>query len=83
MATVFAARPSSSAGYWRGGFSDGPLWQNQGSGAYGPDVQGVGIMPPGNRVPVASAKWSPTVIYLLVFVAVELVLVKCLERVLR
>ena len=82
MAPKFAARPSSSAGYWRGGMSDGPLWYGQGSYAYGPPVQGIGQLPPGSSVPTAGA-WSPTVIYLLVFVAVELVLVKCLERLLR
>ena len=81
MAT-WAARPSSSAGYWRGGFSDGPLWQGQGSFAYGPSVQGVGQVPPGSGAAPSKA-WSPTVIYLLVFVAVELVAVKCLERWLR
>lgn len=81
MAPVYAARPSSSAGFWRGGFSDGPLWKGQGSG-YGPYAQGVGMVPPGSGAAPGKA-WSPTVIYLLVFVAVELVLVKCLERVLR
>jgi hypothetical protein len=82
MAAMFASRPSSSAGYWRGGMSDGPLWQNQGSFAYGPNRQGVGVVPPGSGAAPSKA-WSPTVIYLLVFVVLELIAVGCLERWLR
>ena len=82
MPPTFAARPSSSAGYWRGGFSDGPFVLNQGSFAYGPNVQGVGHLPPGSSVPTGSG-WSPTVVYLLVFVVVEMILLKCFERLLR
>ena len=78
MAAVWAARPSSSTGYWRGGMSDGPLWQGQGSFAYGPMAQGVGMLPPGSGS--GGGGWSPTVTYLLIFVAVELVAVRCLER---
>ena len=81
MATVWAARPSSSAGYWRGGFSDGPFWQGQGAGQ-GPASQGVGQLPPGSGQ-AGSKAWTPTIIYLFVFVVAELVLVKCLEKVLR
>ena len=81
MAPVFASRPSSSAGYWRGGMSDGPLWQGQGSG-YGPYSQGVGQVPPGSGAQTGKA-WSPTVIYLLVFVVLEMIAFKCLERLLR
>ena len=78
MAAMFSARPSSSFGYWRGVGSDGPLAQGQGSG-YGPPNQGVGLLPPGAGA-VPTSAWSPTVIYLLIFVAVEMVAVKCLER---
>lgn len=81
MAAVWAARPSSSAGYWRGGGSESPLWQGQGSG-YGQFSQGVGQLPPGSAA-MGGKAWSPTVTWLFVFVVVELVLVKCLERVLR
>ena len=81
MAAMYG-RPSSSAGYWRGGFSDGPLWQGQGSFAYGPYAQGVGLVPPGSGAQGGKA-WQPTVIYLFVFVVAEMVLFKCLERVLR
>lgn len=82
MPPIFAARPSSSAGYWRGGMSDGPLWYNQGSYAYGPSVQGVGVLPPGTGSPTGTG-WSPTIIYLLVFVVAEMILMKCFERLLR
>ena len=81
MAAVWAARPSSSAGYWRGGFSDGPLWQGQGSGQ-GPFSQGVGQLPPGSAA-MGGGPWSPTLIYLFVFVVAEMILFKCLEKVLR
>lgn len=80
-ATSWYGRPSSSAGYWRGGMSDGPLWQGQGSG-YGPAVQGAGVMPPGNAAQ-SSGGWHPTVVYLLLFVAAELVAVHVLTRVLK
>ena len=72
----------SSVGYWRGGFSDGPLWQNQGGHDYGPQAQGIGILPPGVGEAPGKA-WSPTIIYLFVFVVVEMVAVKCLERLLK
>ena len=78
MAATWSARPSSSTGYWRGGMPDGPLWQGQGSFAYGPSAQGIGILPPGSGQ--AGGAWSPTVTYLLIFVAVEIVAVRCLER---
>lgn len=82
MASI-AARPSSSAGYWRGGFSDGPLWKNQGSFAYGPAAQGVGMLPPGSGANAGGTAWSPTLTYLFIFVVIEMVAFKCLERVLR
>ena len=78
MAPQFAARPSSSAGYWRGGMSDGPLSYGQGSG-YGQPNQGIGILPPGSGAQGGGA-WSPTLTYLLIFVAVEMIAVKCLEK---
>ncbi len=80
---VFAARPSSSFGYWRGGFSDGPLAQNQGSRVYGQANSGAGIFPQGSGPVDSGAGWHPTVIYLLVFVAVEIVAFGLLGRVLR
>ena len=71
----------SSVGYWRGGGSEIPLAQGQGSG-YGQANQGIGILPPGVGEAPGKA-WSPTIIYLFVFVVVEMVLVKCLERLLK
>lgn len=71
----------SSVGYWRGGGSEIPLAQGQGSG-YGQANQGVGILPPGSGAQGTSG-WTPTIIYLFIFVAVELVAVKCLERLLK
>src|SRR5258708_39413536 len=68
---VFAARPSSSFGYWRGGFSDGPLAQNQGSRGYGQANSGAGIFPQGAGPVDSGGGWHPPGIYLLVFGAVE------------
>jgi hypothetical protein len=45
-------------------------------------VQGVGVTPPGSGA-VPGKAWSPTIIYLFVFVIAEMILVKCLERILR
>lgn len=81
MAPIYAARPSSSTGYWRGGGSEIPLAFGQGSG-YGQRNQGIGILPPGSGAQGGSG-WSPTVVYLLVFVVVEMILMKCFERLLR
>ena len=75
----------SSAGYWRGGFSDGPLWQGQGGQGvrgYGPTTQGIGVLPQGQGTAGAKA-WSPTLFYLFALVIVEMVVFKCLEKVLR
>lgn len=78
-----AVLPTSSFGYWRGGMSDGPLAYGQGS-QYGQANQGVGTFAPGTGpAGAAGAGWTPTVTYLFVFVVVEIVLFKCLERMLR
>src|SRR5260370_25518534 len=77
---VFAARPSSSFGYWRGGFSDGPLAQNQGSRVYGQANSGAGVFPQGSGPVDSGAGWHPTAIYLLVVVAVEIVALRLLGR---
>lgn len=81
MAPVFAARPSSSTGYWRGGFSDGPLAYGQGSG-YGQANQGIGLLPPGSGAQGGHG-WTPTLVYLFVLVIAEMIIFKCLERALR
>jgi len=79
----YAARPSSSFGYWRGGFSDGPFYKNQGSFAYGPAVQGAGVFPPGSGSAGPGPGWTPTLTYLFVLIVAEMVLVKCLQKVLK
>lgn len=79
---AFYARPSSSFGYWRGGMSDGPLTQGQGSGM-GQANQGKGILPPGSGDPRGGGSWSPTLTYMLVFVAVEVVAFGVLGRLLK
>jgi hypothetical protein len=83
MPQPYYARPTSSFGYWRGGMSDGPLWQNQGSYRYGPAAQGAGLLPPGAGPAPSAAGWSPTVTYMLALVVVEMVLFKVLEMMLR
>jgi hypothetical protein len=80
--TAYYARPSSAFGYWRGGGGDGPFTLNQGSG-YGPNQQGAGILPPGSGDPGGGMKWTPTLTYLLVFVAVEIVAFGFLGRILK
>jgi hypothetical protein len=81
MATF--AYPSGSFGYWRGGGSDGfPLAQGQGS-KMGPANAGVGIFPAGSGGGATGSGWTPTVTYLLVFIAAEIVAFGLLARVLR
>ena len=80
---TYASRPTASFGYWRGGMSDGPLAQNQGSYAYGQANSGAGIFPQGTGPAGGTAAWSPTLTYLLAFVVAEMILFKLLERVLR
>ena len=78
----YASRPSSSFGYWRGGMSDGPLTQNQGSRVYGQASSGAGLFMQGQGPPGGAAAWSPTVTYLLVFVVAEMIIFKLLAGVL-
>jgi len=80
---IYAARPSSSFGYWRGGMSDGPLAQGQGSYYFGQANSGAGQFRQGDGPQGAGAAWSPTLTYLFVFIVVEMILFKCLERLLR
>ena len=83
MTATYSSRPTASFGYWRGGMSDGPLWQGQGS-MRGPAAQGAGLLPPGSGPPQAgTSAWSPTVTYLFVLILAEMVLFKVLERMLR
>jgi hypothetical protein len=80
MQTGFYARPSSSFGYWRGGMSDGPLAQNQGSYKFGQANSGVGLFPQGSGPVDGGGSWHPTVVYLLVMVAAEMVAFKLLAK---
>jgi hypothetical protein len=77
-----SAYPSSSFGYWRGGMSDGPLAQGQGSG-YGQANSGAGMFPQGSGPQGGGSTWHPTVVYLLVLVAVEIIAFGLLAKVLR
>ncbi len=79
---VFAARPSSSFGYWRGGGSELPLTRGQGSG-YGQANSGAGLFPQGSGPADSGSTWHPTVLYLLLFVAAEIVAFGLLARVLK
>jgi hypothetical protein len=81
-ASAYASRPTSSFGYWRGGMSDGPLAQGQGS-RYGQANSGGGMFMQGQGPPGRGTDWSPTVTYLIAFVIAEMILFKLLERVLR
>jgi hypothetical protein len=81
--STFYARPSSSFGYWRGGYSDGPLAQNQGSRVYGQANSGAGIFPQGSGPVDGGGGWHPTVVYLLIFVAAEIVAFGLLAKALR
>ena len=81
--SVYASRPSSSFGYWRGGMSDGPLAYNQGSRAYGQANSGAGMLPQGYGPPGGDTGWTPTLTYLVVLVVAEMIAFKILARVLR
>jgi hypothetical protein len=81
MASGFYSRPSSSFGYWRGGGSEIPLAQGQGSGM-GQANSGAGILSQGQGV-MNGTSWHPTVIYLLVLVVAEMVVFGFIARALR
>ena len=80
MATGFYSRPNPSFGYYRGGGSEIPLAGGQGSD-YGPRDQGFGMLAQGVGLPVdGRPTWTPTLTYLVVLVAVELIAAGCLAR---
>ena len=79
---VISSYPSSAFGYWRGGMSDGPLAQGQGSGR-GQANSGAGIFPQGSGGTSTGGAWHPTVVYLLIFVAAEIVAFGFLAKALR
>ncbi len=75
------SRPSSAFGYWRGGGSEMPLAQGQGS-QMGPKNQGVGFFSQGQG-PVKAIGWEPTVLYLFVLIVAEMVVFGLISRALR
>lgn len=81
MGYATASRPTSSFGYYRGGFADGPFWQGQGSNM-GANTQGVGVLSQGQG-PQGAGGWHPTVLYLGVFVLAEMIVFAFLSKMLR
>jgi hypothetical protein len=77
-----SAYPTASFGYWRGGMSDGPLTQGQGS-KMGQADSGAGYFRQGDGPQGGGGAWHPTVVYLLIFVAAEIVAFGLLARALR
>ena len=83
MTTGFYARPTASFGYWRGGGSEIPLSEGQGSMA-GPRFQGLGLFSQGQgSSPGDDSGWHPTVIYLLILVVAEMIVFGFISRALR
>ena len=77
----YASYPNPSFGYFRGVGSEGPLAGGQGSNM-GPKMQGLGIFSQGQG-PAGSSGWTPTILYLLGFVIVEMIIVHLMSRMLR
>jgi hypothetical protein len=65
---VYFASPSSSFGYYRGA----PLYQGEGAGQGG-IVAGNNVFSAGQGS-VKDTAWSPTILYLFVFILVEMVI---------
>lgn len=81
-AGAFYARPSSSAGYWRGSGSPG----GAGVAGVGGTMAGTntisGIFSAPSGAPSAGG-WSPSVLYLLVLIVAEMFIFGFISRVLR
>ena len=75
------SRPSSAFGYWRGGGSESPLAQGQGS-KMGPRNQGVGFFSQGQG-PVQATGWEPSILYLFALVIAEMIVFGFISRTLR
>jgi hypothetical protein len=83
MGFATASRPTSSFGYYRGGFADGPFWQGQGSGmGMAANTQGVGVLSQGQG-PQGAGGWHPTVLYLGVLIIFEMFVFGLLSKMLR
>jgi len=76
----FTQLPSSSVGYWRG------TW-----GLSGPPAEGTVTMPQGTAgfsigtgaVSIGGTQWHPSILYMLVLVAAEMVAFHALGRILK
>jgi hypothetical protein len=65
---VYFSRPTSSFGYYRGN----PIYQNEGSGQ-GVNMAGANVFSAGSGSATGSdSAWTPTILYLLVFIIVEM-----------
>lgn len=65
---MYFSRPTSSFGYYRGN----PIYQNEGSGQ-GVDMAGANVFSAGSGSTTGSdSAWTPTILYLLVFIIVEM-----------
>lgn len=82
MSGNYASRPSSAFGYWRGGGSEIPLAQGQGSGM-GPANQGAGMFSQGQGPAGQGKAWEPTIPVLLALVVVEVIVFGCIGRMLE
>jgi len=82
MPGAYYSRPTSAFGYWRGGMSDGPLAQGQGSGM-GLKNQGLGLLSAGQGPAGGGGGWEPTVVYLLLLIVAEMIVFGVISRVLR
>ena len=79
----YAARPTSSFGYYRGVGAEGPFYMGQGSG-YGmaANTQGIGVMSQGQGG-TGPGGWHPTVLYLGVFILAEMVVFAFISKLLK
>jgi murein DD-endopeptidase MepM/ murein hydrolase activator NlpD len=66
---VYFAKPTQSFGYYRGN----PIFQNEGSGQ-GVDMAGSNVFAAGSGTGTAgdNTTWTPTILYLLVLIVVEM-----------
>jgi hypothetical protein len=79
---TYAARPSSSFGYYRG-LTEGPFWQGQGSGqGMAANTQGMGLLSQGQG-PAGAGGWHPTVLYLGVLILAEMIVFGFISKTLR
>ena len=76
----YASQPNPAFGYSMG-MAEGPLAGGQG-GMAGPKLQGLGMFRQGQGAP-GSSGWTPTIVYLLVMVVVEMIVIHLMSRMLR